>query len=111
MVADLSEARKRIIDEGSERLGQGVLFFTGERLCGKRSPLVVQLVEDAVEDRKVKRLVGQFAGVGDPSNNIRLQHRHVSLNGVLMQDSEGGLRQFASPLPRSRLSGKQTNKL
>jgi hypothetical protein len=30
---------------------------------------------------------------------------------VLMQDSEGGLRQFARPLPRSRLSGKQTNKL
>lgn len=70
---------------------------------------MVQLVEDAVENRKVKRLVGQFSGVGDPSDDVRLQHRHVALNGVLVQDREGRLRQFPRPLRRRSLS-QQTKK-
>lgn len=72
---------------------------------------MVQVVEDAVENGEVKRLVGQLAGVGDPSDNVRLQHRHVALNGVLVQDRQGRLRQFPRPLRRRSLSGKQTNKL
>ncbi len=61
---------------------------------------MVQVVEDAVEDGEVERLVRLLTGVGDPADDVRLQHRHIALDGVLVKDRQGRLGEFARPLRR-----------
>ena len=61
---------------------------------------MIQIVEDAVEDGKVERLVRLLASVGYPADHVRLQNGHIALDGVLVQDGQGRLGQIARPLRR-----------
>lgn len=95
--AYLADASQRVVHKGRERLGKGVLFLARELL---RRPVLVKIVQDAVEYGKVERLVRQLVRVRDPAHRVRLERRHVALDRVLVQDRERRRRQIARPLRR-----------
>lgn len=69
--------------------------------------MTIQVGQNVIEHGEMEHLFGQFAREGDPAHDVRLQHGDVTLDGVLVQDGQRRLRQFARPLRRRVLAAKR----